>query len=682
MRLSDKIDAVVLSKGHAAAGQYAVLHNVGNSITEEQLRNYKRGRSGDLEAHADLLCDTGSLGQALSNVTGMAIASPDQHFAIILGDGELQEGQNYEALMTINHLNITNITICIDRNGYQSDNKCDDIMHIFNLEMVLEGFGYSPVVVNGHDHAAILHSLESTLNTESHAADAAAAAAAAAPRRLPVVIFDTKKANGTTFMNPFPHPVTGLMYQPWHTKVPPWSMYVDIIVEQLSQVQCSSGAKSMQQWKTHRAKNIDPLLASLPNTHRPTLPGLNGYDVSSTMNIGSLVGTGKAFGSRLTQFVQRCEDRQTSIHVVSCDLATSCGLNSLVGHKCFHELGVSEQDAASFCGGLALEGKRRSSSSSTGGIIPILATYSNFLKRCFENIFINLISHAHCIYFGTYSGLCYHTDGKSHQSFADVRSFTGLPHLRVVDPFAESQVVAMLEHVVATGLQGSDDGSSSSLGCLDCSYYFRLRRTPFPRLEDMYSKHLAKVAANNDDDGATSVFAPTCFNINELEDRWINVVFVTMGCVATQLALECADAWSARRVDYEKMEEQEVERLVAEKDQPSKRTKRETSSQASLDTLSSQLLLNPTEVIVVSTVGANVPLLTIKEGRQLYVTIEDDVGVLRELVLDSLFAAGGDHASLPQVVSKTMSSEGPSFRTLERCLLHHNFTVEGIEALL
>ena len=57
----DKIDAVVLSKGHAAAGQYAVLHNVGNSITEEQLRNYKRGRSGDLEAHADLLCDTGIL---------------------------------------------------------------------------------------------------------------------------------------------------------------------------------------------------------------------------------------------------------------------------------------------------------------------------------------------------------------------------------------------------------------------------------------------------------------------------------------------------------------------------------------------------------------------------------------------------------------------------------------------
>ena len=50
MRMSDTIDAVVLSKGHAAAGQYAVLHNVGDSIKEEQLRNYKRGRTGDLEA--------------------------------------------------------------------------------------------------------------------------------------------------------------------------------------------------------------------------------------------------------------------------------------------------------------------------------------------------------------------------------------------------------------------------------------------------------------------------------------------------------------------------------------------------------------------------------------------------------------------------------------------------------
>jgi len=92
------------------------------------------------------------------------------------------------------------------------------------------------------------------------------------------------------------------------------------------------------------------------------------------------------------------------------------------------------------------------------------------------------------------------------------------------------------------------------------------------------------------------------------------------------------------------------------------------------------MIVNPTEVVVVSTVGANVPLLAIKEGRQLYVTIEDDVGVLRELVLDSLSAAG--HAPLPRVVSKTMTSEGPSFRTLEHCLLHHKFTVNGIEALL
>ena len=660
------------------------------------LRVLSRFRS--FAQHADLLCDTGSLGQALSNVAGMAIASPNQHFAVILGDGELQEGQNYEALMTINHLKIKNITICIDRNGYQSDNKCEDMMNIDNLEKVLEGFGYAPVVVDGHDHAAVLRSLESTLNTETHA-------------RLPVVIFDTKKANGTSFMEPFPHPVTGLMYQPWHTKIPPWSMYADIVLEQLSQVTCSrTGTKAMQLWSTHRAKRIDPLLDFLPNTHRPTLPGVDPLNPGMFINIpmSSLVGTGKAFGRRLTQFVQVSsrDDDATSIHVVSCDLATSCGLNGIVGHERFHELGVSEQDAASFCGGLALEGKRRSSSSSSSssskggqrrGIIPVLATYSNFLKRCFENIFINLISHAHCIYFGTYSGLCYHTDGKSHQSFADVRSFTGLPHLVVIDPFTELQAVLMLEHVLGNSQRkdnddGNGDGNGdvsdvSDVAGLTQSYYFRLRRTPFPRLEEMYathSKEVHNIEAGNIWNTKRDLLAPTCFNMNELDDNCVNVVFVTMGCVATQLALECVDAWSKRMIAHKEHEEHNQSRTADGKGdengetegRPAKRTKRE----ASTEYFTRGMIVNPTEVVVVSTVGANVPLLAIKEGRQLYVTIEDDVGVLRELVLDSLSAAG--HAPLPRVVSKTMTSEGPSFRTLEHCLLHHKFTVNGIEALL
>jgi len=90
---------VILSKGHAAAMQYACMVAAGE-MAPEALLDYKRG-AGYPEAHADLLMDTGSLGQCLSTAAGMAAARPDSRFAVVMGDGEMQEGQVYEALMTI-----------------------------------------------------------------------------------------------------------------------------------------------------------------------------------------------------------------------------------------------------------------------------------------------------------------------------------------------------------------------------------------------------------------------------------------------------------------------------------------------------------------------------------------------------------------------------------------------------
>ena len=90
MRCSDAA-AIILSKGHAAAMQYATLYATGH-MSADQLTSYKAGE-GAPEAHADLLCDTGSLGQCLSTAAGMATASPAERFAVVMGDGELQEGQ-------------------------------------------------------------------------------------------------------------------------------------------------------------------------------------------------------------------------------------------------------------------------------------------------------------------------------------------------------------------------------------------------------------------------------------------------------------------------------------------------------------------------------------------------------------------------------------------------------------
>jgi transketolase len=100
--------------------------------------------------------DTGSLGQALSTAAGIASAEKlssariPTRIAVILGDGECQEGQIYESLMSIVHMKLKNITIIVDLNGYQSDRKCDEIMPIHDLATVFKGFGFRMIFINGH----------------------------------------------------------------------------------------------------------------------------------------------------------------------------------------------------------------------------------------------------------------------------------------------------------------------------------------------------------------------------------------------------------------------------------------------------------------------------------------------------------------------------------------------------
>ena len=131
------------------------------------LLRYKAGEHAP-QAHGDvhslpvfpimrnMQIDTGSLGQALSTAAGIASAEKlssariPTRVAVILGDGECQEGQIYESLMSIVHMKLKNITIIVDLNGYQSDRKCDEIMPIHDLATVFKGFGFRMIFINGH----------------------------------------------------------------------------------------------------------------------------------------------------------------------------------------------------------------------------------------------------------------------------------------------------------------------------------------------------------------------------------------------------------------------------------------------------------------------------------------------------------------------------------------------------
>jgi transketolase len=156
-------DRFIMSKGHTVPAQYVALamHGV---IPMAELRTIKKLGSR-LQGHPDIKktpgieAPTGALGQGLSYANGIALAARLDglkfNLYLIMGDGELQEGQPWEAAMTTSHHKLGNICVIIDRNGHQSQGCVSEIMNVEPLERKWEAFGWDTVRVNGHDMAAL-----------------------------------------------------------------------------------------------------------------------------------------------------------------------------------------------------------------------------------------------------------------------------------------------------------------------------------------------------------------------------------------------------------------------------------------------------------------------------------------------------------------------------------------------
>lgn len=162
-----KRDFFVLSKGHAAPALYAVLARL-NFFPREQLFTLRRFGS-PLQGHPDSRCTpgvevpTGSLGQGLSVANGLALAlkldeSPRRVY-VLLGDGEVQEGQVWEAAMTAAHYRLDNLTALLDRNRLQIDGRTREVMSLEPLAAKWQAFGWHTVEVDGHHFPEILAAL-------------------------------------------------------------------------------------------------------------------------------------------------------------------------------------------------------------------------------------------------------------------------------------------------------------------------------------------------------------------------------------------------------------------------------------------------------------------------------------------------------------------------------------------
>ncbi|NLN04188.1 MAG: transketolase [Clostridiaceae bacterium] len=162
-------DRFVLSKGHCAPALYATLALKG-FFPEEDLKTFRRIDSY-LEGHPSMSyvpgvdMSTGSLGQGISTAVGMALAgkidNKDYRVYSILGDGELQEGQVWEAAMAAAHYKLDNLTAFVDYNGLQIDGNITDVMNPEPIADKFKAFGWNVIVVkDGHDHAEIKAAIE------------------------------------------------------------------------------------------------------------------------------------------------------------------------------------------------------------------------------------------------------------------------------------------------------------------------------------------------------------------------------------------------------------------------------------------------------------------------------------------------------------------------------------------
>ena len=165
----DDRDRFVLSKGHCAPGLYAALAHRGFFPVEDLLQLRKVGSY--LQGHPNMNTvpgvdmSTGSLGQGISTACGMALAAKVQgknyRVYTLLGDGETQEGQVWEACMFAAHYKLDNLVVIIDNNGLQIDGDITKVMNPYPYKDKLEGFGFHVEAINGHDFGEI----EAALNT-------------------------------------------------------------------------------------------------------------------------------------------------------------------------------------------------------------------------------------------------------------------------------------------------------------------------------------------------------------------------------------------------------------------------------------------------------------------------------------------------------------------------------------
>ena len=216
----DGRDRFVLSKGHTAPGLYSVLALRGYFPVEDlptlrHIDSYLQGHP-NMNTVPGVDMSTGSLGQGISAAVGMAIAAKYQgkenRVYSLLGDGEIQEGQVWEACMAAAHYKLDNLCIVVDNNGLQIDGNVADVMSPYPIVDKLLAFGFNVHAVDGHDFEALEKAFDNAKKTKGQPT---------------AIVMSTVKGKGVSFME---------NDAGWHGKAPNDEQYAQAMSELKAQL--------------------------------------------------------------------------------------------------------------------------------------------------------------------------------------------------------------------------------------------------------------------------------------------------------------------------------------------------------------------------------------------------------------------------------------------------------------
>ncbi len=392
-------DLFFSSKGHDAPGYYATL--IGLGLLDFDLIHQLRRLNG-LPGHPDvgtpnIVTNTGSLGMGISKGKGMVfanrLAGKTCKVFVLTGDGELQEGQFWESLISAANHKLHELTVIIDHNKLQSDTLVAKVSDLGDLVGKLKAFGWHVERCDGNDAKAFSKALESGNKVTD---------------KPKVIVADTIKGKGVAFME---HTSidSDVEFYKFHSGAPTEDAYNQAATELIEKVNFQLGECGLA-----------PL--ELGEVTRAPAVALN--------NPQRLV---QAYSAALVEQARK----NPKLVALDADLILDTGLipfEKEFPHR-FLECGIAEQDMVSQAGGMALR-----------GLLPVVHSFACFLStRPNEQIYNNATEKTKVIYVGSLAGVIPGGPGHSHQGVRDISSLGAIPGLTIVEPCCEEEVKILLD---------------------------------------------------------------------------------------------------------------------------------------------------------------------------------------------------------------------------------------------